>query len=217
MGIRHCPVKVNAREKFVAHRSISILCRSEEPWTPAHAADKAFDTNTFVMKKKERRKLATSAADHSFNAVCRLTPLTTRRTNKRTNASLPRLPKTRHPIRATNNHPSILRPARWMPQRQSLEQRQQLYLPSNPLWIRCESCKRHNIRLLFSSLLVLRASPFFTNRRDFEGRKSKLFSSLPLLSSLRRCPCVGTSFSLRSTSSIFSSPSRLTIHHVDNI
>ena len=182
MGIRHCPVKVNAREKFVAHRSISILCRSEEPWTPAHAADKAFDTNTFVMKKKERRKLATSAADHSFNAVCRLTPLTTRRTNKRTNASLPRLPKTRHPIRATNNHPSILRPTRWMPQRQSLEQRQQLYLPSNPLWIRCESCKRHNSRLLFSSPLVLGASlflPIVATSREGKANFFPPFLSFP--------------------------------------
>ena len=31
--------------------------------------DKGFDTNTFVLKKKDRRKVAASAVENGFNAV----------------------------------------------------------------------------------------------------------------------------------------------------
>jgi hypothetical protein len=42
-----------------------------EPITPTLTNEKPFDTNTFVLKRKERRKVTTPANENSFNApVC---------------------------------------------------------------------------------------------------------------------------------------------------
>ncbi|CAF0720982.1 unnamed protein product [Adineta steineri] len=41
----------------------------EQPSTPTFNTDKTFDTNTFVLKKKERRKATTPASDNSFNTL----------------------------------------------------------------------------------------------------------------------------------------------------
>lgn len=41
----------------------------EEPSTPASNNEQKFDTNTFVLKKKERRKMPTPANENSFNTV----------------------------------------------------------------------------------------------------------------------------------------------------
>lgn len=40
------------------------------PTSSSSSVDKAFDTNTFVMKKKERRKISTMTSDNNFNGVC---------------------------------------------------------------------------------------------------------------------------------------------------
>jgi hypothetical protein len=42
----------------------------KEPSTPTSTTDKTFDTNTFVLKKKERKKATTPASESSFNSVC---------------------------------------------------------------------------------------------------------------------------------------------------
>jgi len=38
-----------------------------EPLTPTLTNEKPFDTNTFVLKRKERRKITTPANENSFN------------------------------------------------------------------------------------------------------------------------------------------------------
>jgi hypothetical protein len=38
-----------------------------EPLTPTLTNEKTFDTNTFVLKRKERRKITTPANENSFN------------------------------------------------------------------------------------------------------------------------------------------------------
>ncbi|UJR28840.1 hypothetical protein I4U23_010064 [Adineta vaga] len=44
----------------------------QEPLTPMFNTEKTFDTNTFVLKKKERRKPTTPATETSFNALTSL-------------------------------------------------------------------------------------------------------------------------------------------------
>ena len=41
-----------------------------EPLTPVLTNEKPFDTNTFVLKRKERRKAPTPTNENSFNGVC---------------------------------------------------------------------------------------------------------------------------------------------------
>lgn len=41
----------------------------KEPSTSTPTTNQTFDTNTFVLKKKERRKATTPASENSFNTV----------------------------------------------------------------------------------------------------------------------------------------------------
>ncbi|CAF1230934.1 unnamed protein product [Adineta ricciae] len=49
--------------------NMTKIFEGQEPSTPTFNPEKTFDTNTFVLKKKERRKATTPGTDTSFNAV----------------------------------------------------------------------------------------------------------------------------------------------------
>ena len=61
-----CRSKINSSTNLINIHSFSLL---PESFTPTSTSDKTFDTNTFVLKKKERRKMPTPATETSLNTV----------------------------------------------------------------------------------------------------------------------------------------------------
>ena len=66
MEIKHLTVKVISLEMFL-FQSNFFLSVDLEALTPTLTNEKPFDTNTFVLKRKERRKVNIPANENSFN------------------------------------------------------------------------------------------------------------------------------------------------------